>query len=133
MAPASAPAPAPPAPMDVEELSRGIGEDIRSQFAPMAEGCYKELLARKPDAKGSVVMRFEILAEPSLGGVVNDADFDDDTTLREPSFDACLRESFLSINFESLRTTGRATVKFPFEFADGKVDASYQLHLKDRR
>ncbi len=130
---ASAPQRRPALADDVDSFAHAIAATIRSDFGPMAEGCYRELLGRVPQGKGSVVMRFEVLADASLGGVVNEADLTDDSTLRDHEFDTCLRESFLALDFDSLRTAGRVTMRFPFEFAEGKVDASYEPHLKDRR
>jgi hypothetical protein len=122
-----------PASDDAEGYGRAIGERIRSDFAPMAEGCYRELLGRTPKAEGTVIMQFEILSEQSIGGVVNGAELADESTLRDPEFDTCLRESFRSLDFDTLRSRQRATLRFPFEFANGKVDASHEIHLNDKR
>lgn len=118
---------------EVEAYSQSVRERLGVDFAPMAKGCYGELLHRVPDAQGDVVIGFEILGEPSVGGVVNSAEVRDDSTLRDPAFETCLRESFLAVNFDAPGANARVTGRFPFHFENGEVDASHSFHLKDRR
>jgi len=118
---------------DIEAAARFMQERIRSDFVPMAKGCYVDLLRRKPEAEGNVVVGFEILGDESVGGVVNSAAIRDESTLRDESFETCLRESFLSVYFDPPPGGGVATVRFPFHFANGEVDGSHELHLRDRR
>jgi hypothetical protein len=85
---------------DVETATRFIEERIRNDFVPMAKGCYNDFLRRKPEAEGNVVVGFEIMGDESVGGVVNSAEIRDESTLRDPSLETCLRESFLSVYFD---------------------------------
>jgi hypothetical protein len=99
----------------------------------MAKGCYRDLLQRKPEAEGDVVVAFEIMGDESVGGVVNSAEIREESTLRGPSLETCLRESFLAVYFDPPPGRAVATIRFPFDFAHGDVDGSHQLHLRDRR
>jgi hypothetical protein len=118
---------------DIELASRFVEERIRSDFVPMARGCYQDLLRRKPEAEGDVVVGFELLGDESVGGVVNSAEIRDASTLRDESLETCLRESFLSVYFDPPPAGVTATINFPFHFAHGDVDGSHSLHLRDRR
>jgi hypothetical protein len=118
---------------DVQTAARFIQERIRNDFVPMAKGCYQDLLRRKPEVEGDVVVGFEILGDESVGGVVNSAEIRDESTLRDESLETCLRESFLAVYFDPPPGGGRATIRFPFHFAHGDVDGSHELHLRDRR
>jgi hypothetical protein len=118
---------------DVEAAARFVQERIREDFVPMAKGCYRELLARKPEAEGDVMVGFEVVGDESVGGVVNSAEIRDESTLRDESLETCLRESFLSVYFDPPPAHAALTVRFPFHFAHGEVDGSHELHLRDRR
>src|SRR5262249_11912771 len=54
---------APTTPDHAEAVAAAIQDRFRTDFAPMAEACYQELLARHPQAQGEVIMRYEILAD----------------------------------------------------------------------
>lgn len=124
----------PQLPDDAATWAQYIGDRIRSDFGPMAEGCYRDLLARQPLAQGDVVVRFEILANESLGGIVSSAELANRSTLREHSFDTCLRESFVSLDFDQLRTPMQLTgASLPLHFADGRMTADYEMYPKDKR
>jgi hypothetical protein len=118
---------------DIEAAARFMQERIRNDFVPMARGCYQDLLRRKPESEGDVVVGFEILGDESVGGVVNSAEVRNESTLRDPLLETCLRESFLAVYFDPPPGGGRATIRFPFHFAHGDVDGSHELHLRDRR
>ncbi len=118
---------------DIELGARFIQERIREDFVPMAQGCYRELLQRKPEAEGDVVVGFEVMGDESVGGVVNSAEIRNESTLRDESLETCLRESFLSVYFDPPPAGAVATIRFPFHFAHGDVDGSHELHLRDRR
>jgi hypothetical protein len=99
-------------------LSRAyIQTRIRSDFVPLAEQCYESLLASQPQARGKAVVEFAIAGDPSVGGIVESAELSEDSTLKEPEFETCLRESLLSVTFEPPAEGGRVTITYPFEFS----------------
>ena len=102
---------------DTATAARFIQERVRSDFVPMAKGCYDDFLRRKPEAEGVVSVGFEILGDESVGGVVNSAEIRDESTLRDESFETCLRESFLSVYFDPPPGGGKVSVVYPFRFA----------------
>jgi hypothetical protein len=108
---------------DVAEYAKSIGDVIESDFAPLAQDCYDELLRKKPGAEGDVILDFKIISEESIGGIVDSAAVTDQSTLRDDDFETCLSESFLSVQFGALAGgPGEATIPDgTFHFKDGKV------------
>ena len=49
------------------------------------------------------------------------------------SFETCLRESFLAVNFDPPPKGGQITMRFPFHFEAGEVNTSHEIHLTDKR
>lgn len=101
-APASAASASPPPPMTPEEDERRrqyIREAVREQYFPIARSCYEELLERQPTASGKIVMSFVIVGDGE-DGVVDRVELGDDTTMDDPEFTLCMRESMYSTIFE---------------------------------
>lgn len=95
---ASASAP-PRAPEEDERRRRYIRDAVREQYFPIARSCYQELLDRQPTASGKVVMSFSIVGDGE-DGVVDRVDLGDDSTMDDPEFTLCMRESMYSTIFE---------------------------------
>lgn len=128
-APSVAPGAAPPIPARAATLSADfLRARIREDFIPMAHTCYASLLARRPGVEGRVVMEFEVVADGSLGGIVEDARFVTgdagaaDAGVWEGEFLTCMRESLVTVAFLRPEGEGRVTVRYPFSLradADG--------------
>lgn len=108
-------APADGKPLDKEYIQGRVRED----FFPMAKQCYEELLARKADAGGRFVVRFTIVGDDKVGGVVDSADVDPSSTLVDERMATCLRESMLAMAFKPPPSDGTVTVTYPIEFSPG--------------
>lgn len=119
----SEPAPAadepatPPPALDKEYIRDRIREDL----VPVAVECYESVLAEQPDAGGKIVMRFAILGDPDVGGVVDEAAVDplesdfDNAFLRE-----CMTQSLMAVHFDAPPEGGRMEVTYPFVFEPGE-------------
>ncbi len=83
-----------------EALGRYVGRVMREQFVPLAGSCYEELLSRHPEAKGSVTLKFSIMGDESVGGVVVDASLGKGADLGDELFSVCVQESLYSVVFE---------------------------------
>ena len=92
---------------------------IREDFKPMAAKCYEELLSRHPDAGGTEVMEFTIVADEKLGGIVEETNLGDGGTMVDPSFSTCMRESLSTVAFAPPPKGGKTTVHYPFSFSPG--------------
>lgn len=96
-----------------------IQSRIREDFKPMATKCYEELLSRTPDAGGTAVMEFTIVADEKLGGIVEETVLGDAGTLVDPAFSTCMRESLGTVAFNPPPKGGKTTVHYPFSFSPG--------------
>jgi hypothetical protein len=103
--------------------AKSIQDRMREDLIPMAEGCYKNLLAKHPDAGGKVVMEFEILHDEKLGGVVNEPELGDGGTLNDREFSTCVRESLSAVYFDAPPGKGKITVKYPITLSPDEPDA----------
>lgn len=93
---------------------------IKEHFIPLADSCYRSLLEQRPAAAGKVHFFFSIVGDETIGGVVESVDLEDErTTMDEPDFLYCVRESMLSVQFDPPPKYGRATIGFDLEFAPG--------------
>ena len=84
-----------------EALGRYVGDVIRKDFFPMGGSCYADLQAHQPDAKGRVVLDVTVLGNPAVGGIVDDVTLDPTSTLTDPDFVTCMRESMLAMVFKA--------------------------------
>lgn len=94
---------------------------IRTEFFPMAKHCYGELLSRK-DAGGRLEMSFTIVADPKLGGLVEDVEIASDGGVADEKMTTCMRESMTSLAFRPPAHGGTVTVVYPIEFANDDQD-----------
>ncbi len=121
--PAPKNAPATPPPRD-EEPPPGrydpeyIREVFHNDMFPFLKGCYDGALKRRPRLAGKLVLSFKIVGDPEVGGVVEDADFAEDSDLKDPEMETCVRESLMTITFDKPPSGGGyVTVKYPVLFS----------------
>jgi hypothetical protein len=94
------------------EYIRGV---VAEHFLPLAGSCYEELLARKPGKEGSVVLDFVISGDDDVGGVVDQVEFGKGTSLDDPEFGTCMRESMYAVVFDAPPDGQHyVTVTYPF-------------------
>jgi hypothetical protein len=115
----AAPAPELPPVLDRDYIQKHIRED----FFPLARACYESLLAQQPKAGGTVSIFMSIAGDEEVGGVVESVELEDKSTMKDPEFLDCVRESMMSMVFEPPPEHGRVTVVYPVEFAPGERDA----------
>jgi RNA polymerase sigma-70 factor (ECF subfamily) len=97
-----------------------IQEVFREAMFPLLSQCYENALAQRPKLAGTFVLSFAIVADPEVGGVVDEAEFDPESDLKDAEMEACARESLLTLTFDKPpRGGGRVTVKYPVAFAPG--------------
>jgi hypothetical protein len=106
-------------PEEEERRRLYIRDAVREQYFPIARSCYQELLDRNPTASGKVVMSFAIVGDGE-DGVVDQVGLDDDTTMDDPEFALCMRESMYSTIFEPPPPgTDETTVVYPIVLEPG--------------
>jgi hypothetical protein len=104
--------------VDPEYLQRIIARD----FVPLARSCYDGALAKNPALSGKAVVRFEILGDRKVGGVVSDAKLVDGTTIEDLSFRTCVTESMMSLSFDAPPEDGTLSVTVPMRFSPTRLD-----------
>lgn len=107
---------------EAEKASRSayMRRALQEQYVPVAKSCYEELLARQPRAQGKVVLAFSIVgdSDADAGGVVEEAELRDDSTMDDPEFVQCMRESLYSTVFEPPpRGASKTTIVYPIELS----------------
>ncbi len=135
--PDAAPAPAayvlpevPPWPDDPGDHENALGrldpqyiqDRVRNEFFPLARKCYGDMSERIADAGGRVVLAFDIVGNKNIGGIVEQVDVLNKSTLRDPAFIDCMRQSFLSVRFPPPEGGGMVTVEYPIEFSAEEQD-----------
>jgi hypothetical protein len=112
-------------PVAREELRDYIRTVVREDYFPLAKQCYESALATNPHLGGRISMSFAVVGDKKVGGVVESAGFDDEaSTIIDPGFRTCLRESMLSVAFDA-PPGGKVTVTYPIEFASDEPDAGH--------
>jgi hypothetical protein len=97
-----------------------IRENFRRDMFPLLRSCYENALAQRPNLGGKLVLTFSIVGDPSVGGVVEDADFDEESNIQDPEMETCVRESLMTLVFDKPPEGGGfVTVKYPIEFSPG--------------
>ncbi|HEY4116875.1 MAG TPA: AgmX/PglI C-terminal domain-containing protein [Byssovorax sp.] len=97
-----------------------IQQTFRDDMFPLLRKCYESALAQRPALAGKLVLDFTIEGDADVGGVVEDADFDDASTLHDDEMRTCVRESLMTLTFDKPpRGGGKVTVKYPLAFSPG--------------
>jgi hypothetical protein len=73
---------------------------MHEQYFPVARSCYGDLLAREPTAEGKVVLSFAIVGAEDAG-VIDRVETQDGTTIDDPDFIQCMRESLYTTVFQA--------------------------------
>jgi hypothetical protein len=115
-----------PAPPSGEEprgtLDRRYIRDAVRAVTPLLEECYELARAEDPTLEGRLVVEFTIGGDPEVGGVVEESEVADDSALRHPILDECVRETMYTIELPPPEHGGRVDVRYPFVFAPDEDD-----------
>jgi hypothetical protein len=104
------------------ELTEYIQERTQRDFLPVASQCYEEALQRDGSLAGSIYMKFRIIGDPHLGGVVESAEADPELgSVREPEMLDCMRDALMSLVFDAPKDGGYLDVEYPVELSPDDV------------
>ncbi len=104
-----------PIPEDRDASAHYIQSVVREEFFPMAKGCYHAFLERK-DAGGRMLMKFKIVGDEKIGGVLDDVEVEMEGGIEEEELHTCMRESLLSLSFRP-PPKDWITVEYPIELS----------------
>jgi hypothetical protein len=97
-----------------------IRDNVREQIFPLLASCYQEALSRHPTLAGKLVFSFRIVGDPSVGGVIEDAEFAEGSEIKDAEMETCTRESMMSLSLDKPPSGGGyVTVTYPVAFAPG--------------
>lgn len=95
-----------------------VRESIREQLVPVAQDCYNTVLTQQDsEAGGKLIMKFTIIGDEEIGGVVEEATIDPESTLKNEFMQECLRESLMAVTFDAPPGGGRVEVTYPITFS----------------
>jgi len=120
--------------LDKEYIQSVVSEDL----LPLVKECYESAVEKSGGSlDGSVIVKFSIAGDASVGGIVDDVELDNkEVTLDasdgkglqapgsfpladNPDFAECISESTASLLFDPPQGGGRVQVSYPFIFATG--------------
>lgn len=90
---------------------------MRGDVLPLVKECYDDLLDRLPGTNGRMELKFTIMGDESVGGIVDEMDFGEGSEIRDADFRECLSETMMSTVFAAPEGGGRVHVLYPFLFA----------------
>jgi rRNA maturation protein Nop10 len=95
-----------------------IRQVFREDMFPIMKQCYDSALKRRPTLGGKLVLKFAIVGDPQVGGVVEDAEFAGESDLQDDEMQTCVRESLLALTFDKPpEGGGKVTVTYPILFS----------------
>jgi hypothetical protein len=123
--------PASPAPQPEAEpqgtLSKEyIRERVREDVLPLVKECYENLLEQQPKSGGRMVLKFAIMGDEDVGGIVDGVELAEESEIQDADFRECLAESTMSAVFDPPEGGGRVEITYPFVFmahADAETPA----------
>lgn len=99
--------------LDKEYIRQQIKEII-----PLVKECYDNALAQGQKGQGKIAMSFSIIADPELGGLIEESQVQDKDPSFSPDMLECMRETMYAIQFEAPKNGGRVKVSYPFVFRE---------------
>ena len=101
-----------------------IRDTVKEDVVPLVRECYNNLLEKDPEIAGRMVMQFAIMGDESVGGIVDEMEFAEESEIQDEDFRECVSESMMSTVFEPPEEGGKVVVKYPFVFTtDEPTDA----------
>lgn len=95
-----------------------IRKTVVEEALPLVKECYDNLLETDPDAVGRVVLQFAIMGDESVGGIVEEVGFSEDSELQDEDFRECVAQSMMSTVFDPPAGGGRVVIHYPFVFTN---------------
>jgi hypothetical protein len=91
------------------------------ELQPLLKECYELALRERPNLAGRLVLSFDIVGEPSLGGIVESLEFvGSDGGIVDTNLQECVRATVETQTFAPPESGGRVKVTYPFVFAHDK-------------
>ncbi len=83
----------------------------------MVKECYERALRTQPALAGKLVVRYSIVGDPSVGGLVGESNIvGDKSTITDLDLRECVQESMYAARFPPPTSGGEVQVEYPFTF-----------------
>lgn len=108
--------PSPPA-SDAGTLSKEYLQEQIQEIIPLVKQCYEQALLERPGTAGKLVVRFSIVGDPELGGLVEQSEIvDTEGGAADEGLSTCVRETMYALRLKAPEGGGRVVVTYPFIF-----------------
>ncbi len=85
---------------------------------PLLAECYTHALERDPKLAGELVVHFDIVGEPEVGGSVDGSEIvTEGSTITDPEMLECVRETMYGLELAAPPAGGIVSITYPFAFA----------------
>lgn len=95
----------------------GLMKDLQDDVMPLADECYEQAQERVPALAGALNLRFEILGDEDVGGLVESVDLAEGSDITDVEMIECMRETLLSTIFPAPDDSGSTAVELSLRFA----------------
>jgi hypothetical protein len=96
------------------EFRQYIREQIR-EITPLIKECYEMALEENPDLSGKVTVRFSVIGDPELGGLIRDSSILEET-VGSGALNECIRETMYAVKLDPPKEGGVLMISYPFMF-----------------
>ncbi|MFK7998687.1 MAG: AgmX/PglI C-terminal domain-containing protein [Polyangiales bacterium] len=107
----------PAAEPDYGTLEASYIRDAMDEMIPLLAECYELALEEEPELQGRLVLNYTIGGEPEVGGVVEEVAINEESDLRHPILDECVRETIYTAELPAPEEGGQVQVTYPVNFA----------------
>lgn len=114
-APGEAPSPSAAAQLPTLDLQY-VESAINEQLIPIAKECYESALEDDPQLAGKLVTDFTIVGAQDVGGIVEEAEVNEASTLDSAFVRECMHESLMAVSFEPPEDGGRVEFTYAVRF-----------------
>jgi hypothetical protein len=87
---------------------------VRASFGAFRR-CYEALLVTRPEASGTIKLRFAIRGDGAVDGVSAEPN----AALSDPTFEGCMTAATRALAFPPSHAAGKTTVTYPIAFSPG--------------
>jgi hypothetical protein len=94
-------------------LDREYIRDAMREIVPLLAECYELAREEEPSLAGRLVVEFDIEGEPEVGGVIEASTIAEDSELRHPLLDECVRETMYVLALPAPDGPGTVHVRYP--------------------
>lgn len=92
-------------------------KDAMKEIIPLFKGCYEDALAEDPAIHGKMVVDFEIVGDPEVGGLVANSRVDAKrSNIKARGLNECISESIYALKLPAPDKGGKVKVSYPFKF-----------------